>query len=143
MFEIARRGFAQAPLCAVVMAQILAVSTGVLTMLGSSSVMAKSAEGCAALQAKYPSLKGKTLVNAINPHTPGYEALDPNDPSKYVGFDIDLGEAIGDCLGFSVTSKPVVFASLRLCSRLSKRVRPTLSFPISTPPRNAPKRLTS
>lgn len=112
MFEIARRGFAQAPLCAVVMAQILAVSTGVLTMLGSSSVMAKSADACAALQAKYPSLKGKTLVNAVNPHTPGYEALGPNDPSKYVGFDIDLGEAIGDCLGFSVTYKPVVFAAL-------------------------------
>jgi polar amino acid transport system substrate-binding protein len=112
MFEIARRGLAQASLCAVVVAQILAVSTGVLTMLGSSSAMAKSPKACAALQAKYPSLKGKTLVNAVNPHTPGYEALDPNDPSKYVGFDVDLGEAIGDCLGFSVTYKPVVFAAL-------------------------------
>ncbi len=68
--------------------------------------------GCAALQAKYPDLKGKTLVNAINPHTPGYEAIDPKDPSKYVGFDIDLGEAIGDCLGFKLTYKPVTFAAL-------------------------------
>jgi polar amino acid transport system substrate-binding protein len=68
--------------------------------------------GCAELQAKYPAWKGKTLVNAINPHTPGYEAIDPNDPSKYVGFDIDLGEAIGDCLGFKLTYKPVVFAAL-------------------------------
>jgi polar amino acid transport system substrate-binding protein len=112
MAEIARRCLAYASLYAVILAQILAVSTGVLTVLGSSSVMAKSPEACAALQAKYPSLKGKTLVNAVNPHTPGYEALDPNDPSKYVGFDIDLGEAIGDCLGFSVTYKPVVFAAL-------------------------------
>jgi polar amino acid transport system substrate-binding protein len=112
MFEIARRGFAQAPRCAVIVAQILAFLTGVSMMLGSSSVMAKSPEACAALQAKYPSLKGKTLVDAVNPHTPGYEALDPNDPSKYVGFDIDLGEAIGDCLGFSLTYKPVVFAAL-------------------------------
>ena len=37
-------------------------------------------------------LKGKTLVDAINPHTPGYEALDPKDPGKYVGFDIDLAK---------------------------------------------------
>ena len=67
---------------------------------------------CQQLQAKYPDLKGKTLVNAINPHTPGYEALDPNDPSHYIGFDIDLGEAIGDCLGFKLTYKPVTFAAL-------------------------------
>src|SRR3979411_1226859 len=68
--------------------------------------------GCAALQAKYPDLKGKKLVNAINPHTPGYEALDPKDPSKYIGFDIDLGEAIGECLGFTLTYKAVTFAAL-------------------------------
>ena len=67
---------------------------------------------CAALQVKYPDLKGKTLVNAINPHTPGYEAIDPKDPSKYVGFDIDLGEQIGECLGFKLTYKAVTFAAL-------------------------------
>jgi polar amino acid transport system substrate-binding protein len=67
---------------------------------------------CKALQAKFPELKGKALVNAINPHTPGYEALDPKDPSKYIGFDIDLGETIGACLGFKLTYKPVVFAAL-------------------------------
>ena len=67
---------------------------------------------CQALQAKYPQWKGKTLVNAVNPHTPGYEALDPNDPSKYIGFDIDLGETIASCLGFSLTYKPVTFAAL-------------------------------
>ena len=65
-----------------------------------------------ALQAKYPQFKGKTLINAINPHTPSSEALDPNDPSQYVGFDIDLGETLGQCLGFSVSYKPVAFASL-------------------------------
>lgn len=67
---------------------------------------------CKQLQSKYPQFKGKTLVNAINPHTPGYEALDPNDPSKYIGFDIDLGETIASCLGFKLTYKPVVFAAL-------------------------------
>lgn len=68
--------------------------------------------GCAALQAKYPQYKGKALVNAINPHTPGYESLDPKDPSKYVGYDIDLGEALGECLGFTLSYKPVTFAAL-------------------------------
>lgn len=67
---------------------------------------------CAALQAKYPQFKGKTLVNAINPHTPGYETIDPKDPSQYIGFDVDLGETIGACLGFKVSYKPVTFAAL-------------------------------
>ncbi len=67
---------------------------------------------CAALQAKYPQFKGKALVNAINPHTPGYETIDPKDPSKYIGFDIDLGETIGACLGFTLSYKAVTFAAL-------------------------------
>ena len=67
---------------------------------------------CAELQAKYPDWKGKTLVNAINPHTPGYESIDPKDPNKYIGFDIDLGEQIGECLGFKLTYKAVTFAAL-------------------------------
>jgi polar amino acid transport system substrate-binding protein len=67
---------------------------------------------CQALQAKYPQFKGKTLVDAINPHTPGYEALDPKDPNRYIGFDIDLAEALGSCLGFSLKYTPVAFAAL-------------------------------
>ena len=50
---------------------------------------------CKQLQAKYPQFKGKILVDAVNPHTPGYEALDPQDPDKYIGFDIDLVQALG------------------------------------------------
>jgi polar amino acid transport system substrate-binding protein len=84
------------------------VLAGFLAPLGARAAPA----ACAALQAKYPDWKGKTLVNAINPHTPGYEAIDPKDPSKYVGFDIDLGEEIGECLGFKVTYKAVTFAAL-------------------------------
>ncbi|WP_158808716.1 ABC transporter substrate-binding protein [Beijerinckia sp. L45] len=67
---------------------------------------------CQALQAKYPQFKGKTLVDATNPHTPGYESLDPQDPNKYIGFDVDLVETIGDCLGFKVSYKSVTFAAL-------------------------------
>lgn len=90
---------------------VFALSTAVLTQTANAEIVPPPA-ACQALQAKYPAYKGKTLVNAINPHTPGYEALDPNDPSKYVGFDIDLGETIGACLGFTITYRPVAFASL-------------------------------
>jgi polar amino acid transport system substrate-binding protein len=94
------------------------LALGLLSMIALSTPQAVQAAppaapaGCAQLQAKYPQFKGKTLVNAVNPHTPGYEALDPNDPSKYIGFDIDLGEVIGSCLGFGLTYKPVAFAAL-------------------------------
>jgi hypothetical protein len=64
---------------------------------------------CAALAEKYPDWKGKMLVDAINPHTPGYEAIDPKNPSKYVGLDIDLGEEIGECLGFNETGYAIKF----------------------------------
>jgi len=92
-----------------------AVAVGAFLIAGisaPSSAQAAAPAGCAALQAKYPQYKGKALVNAINPHTPGYEAIDPNDPNKYVGFDIDLGEQIGECLGFTLSYKAVTFAAL-------------------------------
>jgi polar amino acid transport system substrate-binding protein len=67
---------------------------------------------CKALQQKYPKVKGATLTDAMNPNSPGYEAVDPNNPSKYVGFDIDLVEALGNCLGFKVAYKSIAFAAL-------------------------------
>ena len=93
---------------------IAAFSLSALAMTATTARadIAKPPAECAALQAKYPQFKGKSLVNAINPHTPGYETIDPKDPSKYIGFDIDLGETIGACLGFTVSYKPVTFAAL-------------------------------
>ncbi len=85
---------------------------GTATPTTSAGAQPAAPAGCKALQQKYPELKGKRLTNAINPHTPGYEALDPNDPSKYIGFDVDLGEALGRCLGFTVGYKAVAFAAL-------------------------------
>ncbi|WFR99415.1 ABC transporter substrate-binding protein [Rhizobium tumorigenes] len=96
------------------MAQLfVATATGAtLVSMGSAEAASATPAACADLQAKYPALKGKTLVNAINPHTPGYETIDPNNPDAYIGFDVDFGEAIGDCLGFKLTYKPVTFAAL-------------------------------
>ncbi len=94
---------------------IAACAIGLIALVSPGHAQAQSLSvpaACKALQAKYPSLHGKTLVDAINPHTPGYEALDPQDPSQYIGFDIDLMHAISQCLGFEVTYKPVTFAAL-------------------------------
>ena len=67
---------------------------------------------CTQLRQQHPNLVGKTMTNALNPYTPGYETVDPNDPGKYQGFDIDLGNAIGACLGFSVDYVSVGFSEL-------------------------------
>ena len=90
----------------------LGLSALAITATSARAEAAQAPAECAALQAKYPQFKGKSLVNAINPHTPGYETIDPNDPNKYIGFDIDLGETLGACLGFKLSYKPVTFAAL-------------------------------
>jgi polar amino acid transport system substrate-binding protein len=95
-----------------VAALALAAGCGSGSDSSGNTAQAPVSPACQQLQAKYPDLKGKTLTDAVNPHTPGYESLDPNDPSKYVGFDIDLAQALGSCLGFSVTYKSVAFAAL-------------------------------
>ncbi len=105
------RPLARARLRAVAIAA-LSLSALAVTTTSARAEAVKAPVECAALQAKYPQFKGKALVNAINPHTPGYETIDPKDPSKYIGFDIDLGETIGACLGFTISYKPVTFAAL-------------------------------
>ena len=67
---------------------------------------------CTALRTAHPDLVGTTKTNALNPHTPGYEVVNPDNPDEYVGFDIDLGAAIGACLGFAVDYVPVGFSEL-------------------------------
>lgn len=67
---------------------------------------------CTTLRAENPSLVGKTMTNALNPHTPGYETINLENPNEFEGFDIDLGNAIGACLGFSVDYVAVGFSEL-------------------------------
>jgi polar amino acid transport system substrate-binding protein len=105
------RAFVQARMRSAAIAAI-GLSALALAAAPAHAEAVKAPAECSALQAKYPQFKGKTLINAINPHTPGYETIDPKDPSKYIGFDIDLGETIGGCLGFKLTYKPVTFAAL-------------------------------
>ncbi|MDZ7884224.1 MAG: ABC transporter substrate-binding protein [Mycobacterium sp.] len=104
---------------------LLALPAVIALLAGcASSSDASSAEGggdyadlassaaCTELRAKYPELEGQTLTNAINPYTPGYETINPDNPAEYQGFDIDLGNALGACLGFSNDYIPVGFAEL-------------------------------
>src|SRR5690349_2004989 len=56
-----------------------------------------SSQACKQLRSQNPDLNGKTLTDAINPHTPGYESISVNDPTNYEGFDVDLAEAMGEC----------------------------------------------
>jgi polar amino acid transport system substrate-binding protein len=99
-------------LCAV--AALAGCSTDGSSQTSSSGDYADIANSaaCAKLRQDHPGLGGKTMRNAINPYTPGYETVDPTDPGKYQGFDIDLGDAIGACLGFSVSYVPVGFSEL-------------------------------
>jgi polar amino acid transport system substrate-binding protein len=102
---------------AIALRRLAVTALGIMALAAFSSqaqadILTPPAAECAKLQAKYPQFKGKALVNAINPHTPGYETIDPSNPDKYIGFDIDLGETIGACLGFTVSYKAVTFAAL-------------------------------
>lgn len=56
---------------------------------------------CKALQAKYPSLVGKTLVVGLGGYTKGFEAPAADDPSRIEGLDPSLFDRIGGCLGFT------------------------------------------
>ena len=112
MVGTSRKAAQASTVSALLAALSLAGMSGVAAPQPAAAATLAAPAACQALQAKYPQFKGQALVDAVNPHTPGYEALDPQDPSKYVGFDIDLAETIGGCLGFTLTYKPVTFAAL-------------------------------
>jgi len=111
----------------------VAMGAACLIALGISGQAQAAPAGCAALQAKYPAWKGKTLVNAINPHTPGYEAIDPKDPSKYVGnpkksdgINLSMcGAAAAENTGF--VEVPLVQALIPQCKAAGKP-EPTLQL---------------
>lgn len=114
-------------------------STAASTTTTSKAVSATPAgssqpAGCAQVEAKYPQLKGKTLVDAMTPFTPGYEDTSPSHPGTYQGFDIDLLANISSCLGFKVTYKSMAFAAL-IPALQSGQADIVLSNLYATPPR--------
>ncbi|WP_147105144.1 ABC transporter substrate-binding protein [Nesterenkonia populi] len=71
-----------------------------------------SSDECEQLREDNPDLVGETRTNALNPHVPGYATVSDDNPNEYEGFDIDLGEAVGACLGFEVDYLSVGFSEL-------------------------------
>jgi polar amino acid transport system substrate-binding protein len=67
---------------------------------------------CQALQAKYPSLVGKTIKVALDGQQPPFTYRDPQNPDKIIGVDIDLAKATFDCLGVPSTQSVGAWAGL-------------------------------
>jgi polar amino acid transport system substrate-binding protein len=68
--------------------------------------------GCSSIAAGHPGLAGKTFSVGIAPTIPGYESIDPNDPTKIVGFDVDFFNVVTKCAGLKYTFAPGDFQSL-------------------------------
>ena len=89
-------------------------STLTLLMLPLASHAAELTPGChpEMVASKYPSLSGKTLQMGADPQTPPYASLDPSDPNKLVGSDIELAKAVFDCIGVKYEIKPAAWSGL-------------------------------
>lgn len=101
-----------AVLAGVVLAGCSSTTEAATTETPSEFADLAASPACTELRAENPDLAGKTLTNAINPYTPGYETINPENPSEYQGFDIDLGNALGACLGFKNDYLSVGFSEL-------------------------------
>ena len=67
---------------------------------------------CDAIKAKYPTVAGKKFTVGIAPTIPGYETIDPKDPSKLVGFDVDFFKAVAACAGIDYSYSRADFQTL-------------------------------
>jgi polar amino acid transport system substrate-binding protein len=107
-----RIAFLAVPVAIVLLAGCASATSEASGADGGEFADVASSKGCTDLRTEYPDFEGTTLTNAINPYTPGYETINPDNPSEYEGFDIDLGNALGACLGFSNDYVAVGFAEL-------------------------------
>ena len=107
-----RIAFLAVPVAIALLAGCASSTTDAPAADGGEFADVASSEACTDLRTTYPDLEGETLTNAINPYTPGYETINPENPDEYIGFDIDLGNALGACLGFSNDYVAVGFAEL-------------------------------
>ncbi len=85
---------------------IAGLQASLAAMLLAAPAFADKLPGCDALTAKYPDLQGKTVLMGADPSTPPYAMIDPDDPNKIIGADIDLADAVFECLGVEHDIKP-------------------------------------
>jgi polar amino acid transport system substrate-binding protein len=97
----------------------------------TSSVLSAA---CAAGQKANPSVVGKHYTVGTSPTQPSYEAIDPNNPSKIVGFDVDFLDAVSKCAGFTYTFAKSDFQAL-VPSLQAGRIDMVVANLIASPPR--------
>lgn len=91
---------------------------GIGTMAASGLVPAHAADApittcdAAAFAAKYPVLKDKTVVMGIDPGTVPYAMIDPDNPGKTIGSDVELADLVFQCMGVKHDLKPGAWAGL-------------------------------
>ncbi|SOE91818.1 amino acid ABC transporter substrate-binding protein, PAAT family [Burkholderia sp. D7] len=83
-----------------------------LGCLALPSIAAASACEPGQVAQRYPSLAGKTIQMGADPQTPPYASVDPKDPDRLTGSDIDLAKAVFDCLGLKYEIKPAAWSGL-------------------------------
>lgn len=75
-------------------------------------VVDQASSACSPIAAKYPSLKGKTINVGSSPGQNYYDFVDEKDPSKVIGLEPDLVNAVARCAGFTVSYQKIDFDGL-------------------------------
>jgi polar amino acid transport system substrate-binding protein len=101
---------------------------------GSTAASPAVSAACLAVQAKHPSVVGKKYTIGNAPTIPGYETIDPQDPSKIVGFDVDFIDAVSKCAGYTYTFSRADFQTL-VPSLQAGRIDMVISNLIASPAR--------
>jgi polar amino acid transport system substrate-binding protein len=90
----------------------LVLSLPIVAVLAAVIPGNAAAATCAEVKAKHASLSGREIKIGISPFSPGYEVADPKDPSKIVGFDPDMVQAVTDCIGVKYSFQSMDFGGL-------------------------------
>jgi polar amino acid transport system substrate-binding protein len=106
-----------------------------ISLLAAALVpQAATAASCDEVSAKHAGIAGKPIKIGISPFSPGYEVADPNDPSRIIGFDPDMVQALTDCIGLEYTFEAMDFSGL-VGALDAKRIDLIFSSMYATPER--------
>jgi polar amino acid transport system substrate-binding protein len=101
---------------------------------GGNASSSPVSAACAAGQKANPDIVGKKYTVGTSPTQPSYEAIDPQDPTKIVGFDVDFLDAVSKCAGFTYSFSTADFAAL-VPSLQAGRIDMVVANLIASPPR--------
>ena len=114
------------------------VSMSIALLIGISATalvpQAATAASCDEVKAKHAGVSGKSIKIGISPFSPGYEVADPNDPSRIIGFDPDMVQALTDCIGLEYGFESMDFSGL-VGALDAKRIDLIFSSMYATPER--------